>query len=161
MRRIIYRLIALLTFSIGIAAAWNFQRLDTLSTCYHILVPPVPVQLSTEEWARLPNFCGYLVVSITEDGNLKLNSTDELGTVENPSEMRARLNEIFQARAKDGAYVDELVGRTNLPHEKRILKVVIIKAPHSTTYGDVVKIIDTVKSTGANPIILQIDDLPE
>jgi len=38
---------------------------------------------------------------------------------------------------------------------------VFLRAPRNTLYGEVVRIIDIVKDTGATPIGLQIDDLPE
>jgi hypothetical protein len=38
-------------------------------------------------------------------------------------------------------------------------KIVLIQASHSTKYGEVVKVIDALKEIGAEPIILQIDDL--
>jgi biopolymer transport protein ExbD len=50
--------------------------------------------------------------------------------------------------------------RSDLPEDERVEKTVVIKANRSCRYGDVIKLIDAVKGTGANPIILQLDDLP-
>jgi biopolymer transport protein ExbD len=50
--------------------------------------------------------------------------------------------------------------RSDLPEDERIEKTVVIKVPRSLHYGDGVKLIDIVKGAGANPIILQVDDLP-
>ncbi len=48
----------------------------------------------------------------------------------------------------------------NLPEADKIEKTVFIKAPRSIDYGKVAKLIDAVSLSGANPISLQIDDLP-
>jgi len=44
--------------------------------------------------------------------------------------------------------------------EQRIEKTVFVKAPRTMKYGDVVKVIDAIKGAGANPVGLQVDDLP-
>jgi biopolymer transport protein ExbD len=51
--------------------------------------------------------------------------------------------------------------RTDLKEEDRIEKTVFVKAPRSLRYGDVVKVIDAIKGAGANPVGLQVDDLPQ
>jgi biopolymer transport protein ExbD len=51
--------------------------------------------------------------------------------------------------------------RSDLPEEERIEKTVFVKAPRSLHYGDVVKVIDAIKGAGANPVGLQVDDLPQ
>jgi biopolymer transport protein ExbD len=50
--------------------------------------------------------------------------------------------------------------RTDLKDEDRIEKTVFVKAPRAAKYGDVVKVIDAIKGAGANPVGLQVDDLP-
>ena len=50
---------------------------------------------------------------------------------------------------------------TNIPEDQRIEKTVFVKAPRSLHYGDVVKVIDAIKGAGANPVGLQVDDLPQ
>jgi biopolymer transport protein ExbD len=51
--------------------------------------------------------------------------------------------------------------RSDLPEEERIEKTVFVKAPRSLPYGEVVKVIDAIKGAGANPVGLQVDDLPQ
>jgi biopolymer transport protein ExbD len=51
--------------------------------------------------------------------------------------------------------------RTDLKEEDRIERTVFVKAPRSLRYGDVVKVIDAIKGAGANPVGLQVDDLPQ
>jgi len=50
--------------------------------------------------------------------------------------------------------------RVDLPESDRIEKTVFVKAPRSLAYGEVVKVIDAIKAAGANPVGLQVDDLP-
>ena len=42
----------------------------------------------------------------------------------------------------------------------KIMKTVLLKSSRSIKYGEVVKVIDALKEIGAEPIVLQIDDLP-
>jgi biopolymer transport protein ExbD len=48
----------------------------------------------------------------------------------------------------------------NKPEDEKIEKTVFVKAPRALKYGEVVKVIDAIKGAGANPIGLQVDDLP-
>jgi biopolymer transport protein ExbD len=84
-----------------------------------------------------------LVVRINSNNSLTLNKEDNLGTIEEPTTLIARLREFFTKR-------DE-----NLNTER----TVFIKAPKSMNYGDIVKVVDAVKMSGASPLSLQIDDL--
>jgi biopolymer transport protein TolR len=84
-----------------------------------------------------------LVITINPNASLKLNKDENLGTVEEPNAVIARLNDIFSQREK------------NLNNER----TVFIKAPKSMNYGDIVKVVDAVKMSGATPLSLQIDDL--
>lgn len=161
MPRISRRLVALFTFVVGIVVVWFLQQPAALPSRFQVLVPPVPVLLSSEEVARLPNSCGILVVSITEHGSLKLNNSEALGSVEEPREMNARLSEVFQERVKNRAYDEGMEYRTDLPEAERILRMVVVKAPRSVVYGDVAKVIDEAKGAGASPVMLQLDELPE
>jgi biopolymer transport protein ExbD len=46
-----------------------------------------------------------------------------------------------------------------VPEQYRIQKTVFVKAPRSIAYGDVAKVIDGLKGSGADPVGLQLDDL--
>jgi biopolymer transport protein ExbD len=93
------------------------------------------------------------------DHSLKLNSLGDLGTVEEPAKLTAKLSEVFALRTRNHAYSYDMITRTDLPEALRIQKTVFIKGPRSLNYGDVVKVIDGIKDAGAAPIGLQIDDL--
>jgi biopolymer transport protein ExbD len=99
-----------------------------------------------------------LVVSISTDLQLKLNQ-DLMGSVNDPAALSAKLQQTFQQRREQKAYK---VGMetSNLPEEQKIEKTVFVKAPRALHYGDVVKVIDAIKGAGANPVGLQVDDLP-
>lgn len=93
-----------------------------------------------------------LVVAVNKsDLKLQLNNQDA-GDVTNPEALTTQLTQLFQSREANGVFREG----TN-----EVEKTVFIKSPRSVRYGDVVKVIDAVKSAGAQPIGLQIDDLQE
>jgi biopolymer transport protein ExbD len=101
-----------------------------------------------------------LVVSIGSDLQLKLNS-DNMGSVNDTGTLSQKLIQTFKARKDQRAYKVGMETRTDLPEEERIEKTVFVKAPRALKYGDVVKVIDAIKGAGANPVGLQVDDLPQ
>jgi biopolymer transport protein ExbD len=101
-----------------------------------------------------------LVVSIGNDLQLKLNQ-DSIGSVNDTAALSQKLLQLFQQRKDTRAYKIGMETRTDVPDEDRIEKTVFVKAPRSVKYGDVVKVIDAIKGAGANPVGLQVDDLPQ
>ncbi len=67
----------------------------------------------------------------------------------------------FKSRKEGGVWKQGLEGRTDMSPDDRIEKTVFIKAPETFKYGDVVKVIDTVKGSGANPVGLQTEALDQ
>ena len=53
----------------------------------------------------------------------------------------------------------DMATRSDLPDKERIEKTVFIKAPRSLTYGEIARVIDGLKGSGAEPIGLQLDSL--
>jgi biopolymer transport protein ExbD len=100
-----------------------------------------------------------LVVTIQSDRTLKLNNLSEMGTVDNPTPLNAKLISIFEERTKQRAYRSDMAARMDLPERERIEKTVFIKAPRGLKYGEVVRVMDGLKATGAGPIGLQLDAL--
>ncbi len=86
-----------------------------------------------------------LVATFLKDGIYLLNVEGK--TLD---ELKQSLSEIFKYRETTGVFREG----TN-----EVEKTVIIKAPLSAKYGEVVRLIDAVKETGAIPIVIQIDDL--
>jgi len=100
-----------------------------------------------------------LVVTIKNDRTLMLNHETDLGSVDDTSKLSFRLTEVFQQRLVNHAYRDELRDRIDLPDSERIEKTVFIRAPGSIPYGEVVRVLDSIKGAGATPVGLQIDGL--
>ena len=93
-----------------------------------------------------------LVVSINRNNRTLMLNADTVGSVDEPDALLNALKAIFQQREQN----DVRREGTN-----EIEKTIFIKSPTSIKYGDVAKVIDTVKAAGAQPIGLQIDDLTD
>lgn len=119
---------------------WQFQK---------ILFPrqeaPDPIS------EGLSNSDALLIISFEKDQSIKINS-ENCGSLFDLEPSKKRLREIFQYREKNA-----VIDREN----HKPIKAVMIKAPLSAKYGEVEKIIDALKENGADPIVLQIDCLPE
>lgn len=100
-----------------------------------------------------------LVVTIEPDRTLKLNDLTDMGTVDDLSTLNARLITLFEDRRRNRAYRPDMVTRTDLPEQMRIQKTVFIKAPLGIPYGEVARVMDALKGSGADPIGLQLDNL--
>ncbi len=98
-----------------------------------------------------------LVVTIKSDRTLMLNGLTDMGSVDDTSKLSAKLVDLFQQRLT--TYSNELRDRVDLPESDRIQRTVFIKAPRAIPYGEVVRVIDSIRGAGASPIGLQIDDL--
>jgi len=90
-----------------------------------------------------------LVVTIDSHLKLSLNKEAGLGTVDDSTPLIAKLKSAFDQREANGVLDDR----------GKVLKILFIKAPKNIGYGNVVKVIDAVKTAGADPIALQIDYL--
>jgi biopolymer transport protein TolR len=105
-----------------------------------------------------------LVVNIKKDLGVELvmggtKVTD--ASVNDPGNVGAALSAEFKKRKENQVWKEGFQGRTDLPPDDRIEKTVFIKAPETFKYGDVVKVIDTVKGAGANPVGLQTEALDQ
>lgn len=101
-----------------------------------------------------------LVVSVGNDLQLRLNQ-DSMGSVNDTGPLSQKLRVVFQQRKEQHAYKPGMETRSDVPEEERIEKTVFVKAPRSLRYEEVVKVIDAIKGAGANPVGLQVDDLPQ
>jgi biopolymer transport protein ExbD len=100
-----------------------------------------------------------LVVTIEPDRTLKLNHDADMGTLDDMSKLTSRLVSVFDQRTRNRAYRADMINRFDLPDAVRIEKTVFIKAPRTLAYGEVARVMDGLKGTGASPIGLQLDDL--
>lgn len=101
-----------------------------------------------------------LVAVVESDGTLRLNNESDLGTTTETAGLTKRLQNVFAARAANGQIAERFSDDADRPAGDRIERTVFIKAPRSTGYGEVARVVDAVKLAGAYPISLQIDDLP-
>ena len=149
---------------------WNVHEHKTIFTIL-VRVPLLPKQNETQEefcWRSrkalfpqieipspippgLPHDDTFLVVSIEKDGIIKFNS-ENFGNLKDTKPLTERLCQIFSERTKFGVYESD---------SDRNVKAVVIKAPLSIHYGEVVKVVDAAKISGAEPVVLQIDELPQ
>ncbi len=95
-----------------------------------------------------------LVVSLARDRSLVLNNEPDLGSLNDPQALIARLKAVFDERTKQLAFATAAKDGT-----PAIEKTVFIKASRQTPYGDIARLVDAVKMSGSSPISLQIDNL--
>lgn len=100
-----------------------------------------------------------LVVAVNSDSSLRLNTENNVGTIQNPEKLIEKLAQNFAIRTENHVYSEASAQKSDIPESERIEKTVFIKAPRNLDYGSVAKVIDAVKTSGANPVSLQIDDL--
>jgi biopolymer transport protein ExbD len=100
-----------------------------------------------------------LLVTVKPDRTLMLNGLTDMGSVDDTSKVRETLADLFQKRRENHVYRDEMIGRFDVPEELRIETTVFIKAPRSMPYGEIARVIDGVKGSGASPLGLQLDGL--
>jgi biopolymer transport protein ExbD len=107
----------------------------------------------------LPPNPDTLVVTINLDRSLKLNGLTDMGTVDDMTKLTQRLSSLFEERIKNHAYRPDMATRTDLAERDRIQKTVFLKAPRSISYGEIARVIDGLKDSGAEPIGLQLEGL--
>jgi len=91
-----------------------------------------------------------LVVGINRETKAITLNNEGFGDVSDTQRLTDKLREVFKKREAEGAFREG----TN-----EVEKTLFIKSPKAVRYGDVVRVIDAVKTAGAEPVGLQIDDL--
>jgi len=157
---------------VGVIALLGQRGTDNGVMSYLLIEIPMPAKANDDVSKLKPNPL-TLVASISFDLQLKLNGDSgpephELcfdllpnGLGGDPGRLEKWLDCLFRSRTKQRAYKIGMETRSDIPDDQRIEKTVFIKASRSIRYGDVIRVIDAVKGAGANPIGLQIDDLPQ
>ena len=100
-----------------------------------------------------------LVVTITPGQELRLNQQGPFGPVSDAAPLTAKLYDIFRERTEFRVFSNKLSRSTDLPDAERAERTVFLKAPRAMPYGAVAKVMDSIKSAGAEPIGLQLDAL--
>jgi biopolymer transport protein ExbD len=103
--------------------------------------------------------CGTLTVTITADRIITLN-TESLGTLNDTAPLASKLSALFQERIAQRAYLPGFESRSDLPIMDRIPRTVLLRPSRSLGYGDVLQLIELLKEAHADPIGLQITNLP-
>ena len=104
-----------------------------------------------------------LIVNINKDQKVELTRGGNViaeGQVADSSPIGKALADEFKLRKEQGIYKEGMEAAAVSPDEK-IERTVFVKAPQSFKYGDVVKVIDSVKGSGANPVGLQTEALEQ
>jgi biopolymer transport protein ExbD len=104
-----------------------------------------------------------LVVSIERDMSVKLirgMTVVAEGSVAEAGGVASRLAEEWRARKALGSWKEGFESRADLAPDERIERTVFVRAPRSIAYGEVAKVIDSIKGAGAQPVGLQTDELP-
>jgi biopolymer transport protein TolR len=103
-----------------------------------------------------------LVVSIERDLTVKLIrglTVVAEGSVGDAGGVAVRLAQEWRERKSNGDWKAELIARADLAPDERIERTVFVRAPRSIAYGEVAKVIDSIKDAGAQPVGLQTDEL--
>ena len=104
-----------------------------------------------------------LVVEVDASQRLKLVRGDETvaeASVGDAGAVAARLAAEWRERKLAGDWRVGMEARADVSPDERIERTVFVRAPRSTRYGEVAKIIDAIKGAGAQPVGLQTDALP-
>jgi biopolymer transport protein ExbD len=159
MRRFVLRLsVMMVAFVLGVAGNALVDRglgpiVERGTEDPKTFVGQLSIALLPEEPKFNPgvNHCGRLIVSVTNDRQLYLNR-QEMGSLDDTSELVAKLSEIFRRRTELGLYRDGRDLNSAVPDDERIEKTVYIKAPRGMSYGEVSDLIEAIREAGASPI---------
>lgn len=118
----------------------NFWRFNNSLFPQEKIPDPIP--------KGIPNYDAILTVLLEENGKIALNSMEH-GNVSNTEKLQTALEIVFKEREKDGVYE---------PKSQRIVKAVGIFADKSVKYKDFFAVVEAVKKSGADPIVLRFED---
>jgi biopolymer transport protein ExbD len=100
---------------------------------------------------------GPLTVEVSAAGDIKLDGRSA-GTLRDTAQLTAAVKRIFESREKELARRARAVEGIKLPNDGLRDRSVFVRAPATLGYGAVVKVIDALKTAGALPVGLKIDD---
>lgn len=100
-------------------------------------------KIPQSEQTQITDQKDQIVVKIQDDRKVFLNSK-EIGTIENKTKLEQELKSLFEIRKTQN---------------RKDATTVFLQASKNMKYEEVQKIIETLKSIGAEPIGLQIDEI--
>lgn len=171
--RIYRKLILVITFCLGAFACASDEFAPqktaeiTEQKIIYVKIPPVRnPKLSAEEryWQmqkflfpqieipkKIPKGLPYdhsvFYIKLEKNGEINLNSEKQASA----EALEKRLVEIFNSRQEKGVFE---------PDSEKVVKAVLLIAPDSAKYSEVFTILEHLENSGADPIVLQIGDLP-
>jgi biopolymer transport protein ExbD len=154
-RVILYVGVAAITFVVGTVANWSTNILGGVAVDTFFSDPACDLRACTivprARFLTVPaHNCRQLVVSVTADGLLNLN-TVPMGTLKDTTVLTSKLRTVFEQRERMHLYESPELCLKN-PAYRQIEKTVCIKAPRSMSYGEVADLIAVVKEAGGNPV---------
>lgn len=94
-----------------------------------------------------------LFLKIGEDRKILLNR-EEAGTLEDTDPLTIRLRNLFAERERQRAFKEGMETRSDIPLAERIEKSIYVSAHSSLKSDDVRRLVDEIKSAGANPVVV-------
>lgn len=132
---------------------WIFRR--NFSKSKHDINRPVAIPAPDDNLITFG--CLTLTVSVDETRRLNLNG-DNAGSLDDPVALNAKLTSLFWEREVNRAYRQGMEYRTEIPSSERIDRTVIIDAPASLRYDEILELVSFLERTGANPVVLHTGD---
>jgi len=132
---------------------------------FMVIAPLKPAAFKTkippEQTSRLnlPPHPYALIVSIDSESGIALNNEPKIASLSNSGPLVQRLTKEFELRTANRIYDENLRDRSDLRDDEKILKTVFVKAPREFPYGEVTRLIDLIKVSGATTIGLQLEQL--
>ncbi len=162
MRRVIlYVSVATMAFIVGVAVNWSMNTFGGFAVDRIYYDAGVDLKTSTilpdaGSNALSVHSCRQLVVSVTADGALNLN-TMPTGTLNDTSALTAKLRTIFERREELQVFLVSTELSSAVPERRQIDKAVYIKVPRGVSYGEVSDLLASIKGAGADPVGLIAD----
>lgn len=101
---------------------------------------------------------GPLVVEVSAAGGIKLDGRPA-GTLRDTATLTAAVKRVFESRERVLARRPGNAGGIKLPDDGLRDRTVFVKAPAALLYGEVIKAVDAVKTAGASPVGLDVEDV--
>lgn len=147
----------LLLVILSAAAVWQFTANNEAgsNSVFVLHVPPLTNVPTKEQIVRLPNSDEYLHVTLSTNGSVSINNSIRFEGDGKYSAVGAKLGEFFDERVESRVLDEEFSTREDLPIEERVARKAVIIAPATAKYGEVVSLIDAVKTSGFDDLWIQ------
>lgn len=117
-----------------------------LKGLFRVELQPVPVPVGPDVLVRLSPL--FLVAVLDESGNVSINRED-FGPISDTLKLENLLSRVIKDRTDQGVF---------RAGSNEIERTVNLRASGSSRYGDFVKLVDALKGSGAEPIVIALDE---